>query len=50
MNRLCPVGVAYKVGDIVVYVPNGLKYQCLQAHTSISTWTPPAVLALWKAV
>lgn len=42
------VGVAYKVGDIVTYTPNGLTYQCLQAHTSQATWTPPAVPALWK--
>ena len=43
-------GVAYKVGDIVIYVPNGLKYQCLQAHTSQAGWNPPAVPALWKAI
>lgn len=40
------VGVAYKVGDVVTY--NGSTYQCLQAHTSISTWYPSAVPALWK--
>lgn len=39
------VGVAYKVGDLVTY--NGVTYSCRQAHTSIATWTPPAVLALW---
>lgn len=39
-------GVAYKVGDVVTY--NGKTYQCLQAHTSISTWMPSAVPALWK--
>lgn len=39
------VGVAYKVGDVVTY--KGREYSCRQAHTSISTWTPPAVLALW---
>ena len=44
------VGVAYKVGDIVLYVPNGLNYQCLQAHTSQAGWNPPAVPALWKAI
>lgn len=44
------VGVDYKVGDNVTYVPNGLKYQCLQAHKSIATWTPPVVPALWKVV
>lgn len=40
------IGVAYKIGDIVTY--NGSSYQCLQAHTSISTWTPTATLnVLW---
>lgn len=39
------VGVAYKIGDIVLY--QGREYQCMQAHTSIATWTPPAVLSLW---
>jgi hypothetical protein len=39
------VGVAYKIGDEVTY--GGKLYRCRQAHTSISTWTPPAVLALW---
>jgi len=39
------VGVAYKVSDVVTY--NGVTYKCRQAHTSIATWTPPAVLALW---
>jgi hypothetical protein len=42
------VGVAYKVNDIVIYVPNGFTYKCLQAHTSQADWTPPAVPALWK--
>lgn len=41
---------AYKVGDEVIYQPNGLKYRCLQAHTSQPTWTPPAVPALWSKV
>lgn len=39
-------GVAYKVGDVVVY--QGAEYQCLQAHTSQAGWTPSAVPALWK--
>ena len=39
------VGVAYSVGDEVTY--GGVLYRCRQAHTSIATWTPPAVLALW---
>jgi hypothetical protein len=41
------VGVAYKVNDIVIYVPNGFTYKCLQAHTSQAGWNPPAVPALW---
>ena len=40
----------YKINDIVTYIPNGLKYKCIQAHTSQPTWTPPAVPALWKLV
>lgn len=44
------VGVAYKIGDVVLYVPNGLTYRCIQAHTSQAGWTPPAVPALWQVV
>ncbi|HTX91620.1 MAG TPA: carbohydrate-binding protein [Anaerolineales bacterium] len=40
--------VAYAVGDTVTY--NGLTYQCLQAHTSLTGWEPPNVPALWKLV
>jgi hypothetical protein len=40
--------VAYKIGDIVIYVPNGFTYKCIQAHTSQAGWTPPAVPALWQ--
>jgi hypothetical protein len=39
--------VAYKVNDIVIYVPNGFTYKCRQAHTSQVDWTPPAVASLW---
>jgi len=39
------VGVAYKVGDLVTY--NGISYSCRQAHTSLPSWEPPNVLALW---
>jgi hypothetical protein len=42
------VGVAYKIGDIVIYQPNGFTYKCLQAHTSIATWNPPAAVSLWQ--
>ncbi|WP_054533120.1 glycosyl hydrolase family 8 [Herpetosiphon geysericola] len=38
---------AYAVGQRVSY--NGRIYRCLQAHTSLSTWTPEAVPALWQA-
>jgi hypothetical protein len=38
--------VAYSIGQKVDY--NGEIYQCIQAHTSESTWEPPVVLALWK--
>lgn len=41
-------GVAYKIGDKVTY--SGKTYQCLQAHTSIATWQPPVVPALWKLI
>lgn len=41
-------GVAYAVGDTVTYA--GSTYKCLQAHTSQSDWTPPAVPALWQLV
>lgn len=40
------VGVAYKVNDIVTY--QGSTYKCRQAHTSISTWYPSVVPALWQ--
>lgn len=39
-------GVAYKVGDIVTYKSS--TYTCRQAHTSISTWYPSVVPALWQ--
>jgi len=42
------VGVTYKVGDEVTY--KGLLYRCRQAHTSIVTWEPPKVLALWLPI
>jgi hypothetical protein len=38
--------VAYSVGQKVTY--NGELYQCIQAHTSESTWEPNVVPALWK--
>ena len=49
------IGVAYTGdntagagnGDVVIYVPNGHQYRCLQSHTSLVTWTPAVVPALW---
>jgi hypothetical protein len=38
--------VAYAIGQKVDY--NGEVYQCIQAHTSESTWEPSIVPALWK--
>ncbi|WP_067495777.1 carbohydrate-binding protein [Actinoplanes sp. TFC3] len=38
--------VAYKLGDIVTY--NGARYKCRIAHTSLVTWEPANVLALWQ--
>lgn len=40
------VGVAYKVGDEVVF--EGLDYRCRQAHVSQVDRKPPAVFALWE--
>jgi chitinase len=40
--------VSYKVGDIVTY--GGLNYKCLQAHTSLPGWEPPATPALWQPI
>ncbi|KAB8140975.1 chitinase [Chloroflexia bacterium SDU3-3] len=37
---------AYAVGDVVSY--QGSEYRCIQAHTSLSDWTPAAVPALWE--
>jgi hypothetical protein len=41
--------VAYVVGTLVTYSPNGRVYQCLQAHTSQVGWEPPSVPALWQS-
>jgi chitinase len=41
-------GVKYERGKCVSY--NGRFYICLQAHTSISTWTPSVTLSLWNPV
>jgi endoglucanase len=39
---------AYTVGDLVTY--NGVVYRCIQAHTSLPSWTPDAVASLWTPV
>lgn len=38
-------GVTYKIGDVVTY--NGAVYTCRMAHTSIVSWEPANVPALW---
>ena len=42
------IGVFYHIGDIVLYVPNGIEYRCIQAHTAIATYSPvsPGILGL----
>ncbi|MFF0204640.1 carbohydrate-binding protein [Streptomyces sp. NPDC005017] len=39
-------GVLYTQGHQVTY--NGLRYSCLQTHTSQAGWEPPNVPALWQ--
>jgi protocatechuate 3,4-dioxygenase beta subunit len=39
-------GTAYQPGDRVTY--DGASYLCLQAHTALAGWEPPAVPALWQ--
>lgn len=38
--------MAYSVGSLVTY--NGHLYKCIQAHTSLPTWDPVSVPALWQ--
>ncbi|GIH76747.1 M28 family peptidase [Planobispora longispora] len=38
----------YGVGDVVTY--GGVRYRCLQAHTSLPGWEPPNVPALWQRI
>lgn len=40
--------VAYKIGAIRRY--EGRLYQCVQAHTSQTDWTPPAAASLWAEI
>ncbi|MFB9332095.1 carbohydrate-binding protein, partial [Actinoplanes octamycinicus] len=37
---------AYPAGAQVTY--GGAAYRCLQQHTSMTGWEPPAVPALWQ--
>lgn len=39
---------AYQPGDTVTF--DGRGYRCLQGHTSLPTWEPPNVPALWLAL
>jgi hypothetical protein len=41
-------GTAYAVAALVSY--HGAVYRCVQAHTSLDSWTPDAVPALWEVV
>ena len=41
-------GVAYARGQVVTY--QGARYECRIAHTSLVSWEPPNVLALWLPV
>lgn len=40
--------VSYIAGDTVTY--NGVTYQAIQSHTSLTGWEPSTVPALWGAV
>ena len=42
------VGEAVKVGDLRRY--NNNLYECIQAHTTQSDWTPDITPALWKVM
>ena len=45
-NAWSPSGVAYKVGDTVVFEEK--VYKCVNPHTSNGAWTPKAAFTLWK--
>ena len=50
-TRVWASAVEYDVGDVVAYPDaNSARYECIQAHTSLVSWEPPNVPALWKAV
>ena len=42
---LWAIGVSVTVGYICTY--QNVGYECIQAHTTQSTWAPPATPALW---
>ncbi|MGB8451915.1 MAG: chitobiase/beta-hexosaminidase C-terminal domain-containing protein [Anaerocolumna sp.] len=49
INSSCPAwapNIAYALGDLVTY--NGKTYKCILAHTSLTSWEPPAVPVLWQ--
>lgn len=48
IKRWSPNGVAYEVGDLVLY--KGKLKQVTQAHTSQSDWTPDVALSLFANV
>ncbi|CAF1332106.1 unnamed protein product [Adineta ricciae] len=39
---------SYSVGERVTF--EGKTYRCLQAHTSLPSWTPAAIAALWQLI
>lgn len=41
-------GLAVAIGDVYQYPVDKNLYQCIQAHTTQSDWTPPVCKALWK--
>ena len=48
-TRVWAAAVEYTVGDVVAYPDaKSTQYECIQAHTSLVGWEPPAVPALWK--
>ena len=42
------VDIAYAADDRVRY--DGKLYKCVQPHTSLAEWAPPAVPALWTDI
>ena len=42
------IGLVVAVNDVYLYPTDKNLYQCVQAHTTQSDWTPPICKALWK--